>query len=69
MDSTVVTRVTEWRAERGSGALELSPRDAAVLSAQVFPHLHVAGERASYGSEVASPLSPHRPSTMSRGKW
>jgi hypothetical protein len=35
VDSTVVTRVTEWRAERGSGALELSPR-AAVLAAQVL---------------------------------
>jgi hypothetical protein len=31
-------------------------------------HLHVAGERASYGSDVASPLS-RRPSMMSRGKW
>ena len=32
-------------------------------------NLHVAGERALYGSEVASPLSPRRPSMMSRGKW
>ena len=68
MNSTVVTRVAEWRAERGSGALELSPPDAAVCPLKSL-HLHVAGERASYGSEVASPLSPRRPSTISRGKW
>ena len=68
VDSTVVTRVTEWQAERGAGALDVSPRDAAVLSAQVFRTARRAGEKASYASEVASPLSPRRSSAMSKGK-
>ena len=50
-----------------SGALER----CRVMQRDVRPslsHLHFACETASNGSEVASPVSPHRPPTVVRGK-
>jgi hypothetical protein len=56
-----------WQAERDIRRPRALPRHAA-LSVEVFPTCNFACETDSNGSEVASPVSPHRPPTLLRGK-